>query len=270
MNAPHLVLWGHIQNVKQQINAIVVVMNAPIRVLWGHTYLCFLAALAALGLPWLLTQSINHCFIDCYGFKAFQPSRANPNLAKLMGVMKKHDLTSKKTTTKTKTKTNAKTKTNTMTFREYLQRAIFETFDLWDIWSGWWENMTWPTKRQRRRQRQWQRQWQIHLENTAKEQSLRLLTFETFDQSDNKTWPDPTKRQQQRQRQRPWRWQIHLESNPNGNEWFFEIFREHPRMAILEKVWVWPIVMNSVRPFQTKLIGVDQISHFRPNFTILE
>ena len=47
-------------------------MNAPIRVLWGHTYLCFLAALAALGLPWLLTQSINHCFIDCYGFKAFQ------------------------------------------------------------------------------------------------------------------------------------------------------------------------------------------------------
>ena len=152
MNAPHLVLWGHIQNVKQQINAIVVVMNAPIRVLWGHTYLCFLAALAALGLPWLLTQSINHCFIDCYGFKAFQPSRANPNLAKLMGVMKKHDLTSKKTTTKTKTKTNAKTKTNTMTFREYLQRAIFETFDLWDIWSEWWENMTWPTKRQRRRQ----------------------------------------------------------------------------------------------------------------------
>ena len=52
------------------------------------------------------------------------------NLGKLMGVMKKHDLTSKKTTTKTKTKTNAKTKTNTMTFREYLQRAIFETFDL--------------------------------------------------------------------------------------------------------------------------------------------
>ena len=33
------------------------------------------------------------------------------------------------------------------------------------MWSGWWENMTWPTKRQRRRQRQWQRQWQIHLEN---------------------------------------------------------------------------------------------------------
>ena len=164
MNAPHLVLWGHIQNVKQQINAIVVVMNAPIRVLWGHTYLCFLAALAALGLPWLLTQSINHCFIDCYGFKAFQPSRANPNLAKLMGVMKKHDLTSKKTTTKTKTMTN--------TFREHRQRAIFEIFDLWDIWSGWWENMTWPTKRQRQRQRQKQmRDFWRYLENTPEWQS---------------------------------------------------------------------------------------------------
>ena len=39
-------------------------------------------------------------------------------------------------------------------------------------------------------------------------------------------------------------------------------------MAILEKVWIWPIIMNSVRPFQTKLMGVDQISQFRPNFTI--
>ena len=38
-----------------------------------------------------------------------------------------------------------------------------------------------------------QRQWQLHLENTFKEQSLRLLTFETFDQSDEKTWPDQQK-----------------------------------------------------------------------------
>ena len=40
--------------------------------------------------------------------------------------------------------------------------------------------------------------------NTFREhlQSLRLLTFKTFDQSDEKIWPDPTKRQQQRQRQR--------------------------------------------------------------------
>ena len=36
-----------------------------------------------------------------------------------------------------------------------------------------------------------QRQW--HLENTFKERSLRLLTFETFDQGDEKTWPDQQK-----------------------------------------------------------------------------
>ena len=117
-----------------------------------------------------------------------------------------------------------KTKTMTNTFREHHQRAIFETFDHWDIWLEWWENMTWPTKRQRQRQRQIQ--WPIHLDKTFKERSLRhlirvmrkydltnkrttrktntktmpntfrkrlkehslrLLTFETFDQSDDKT-----------------------------------------------------------------------------------
>ena len=50
----------------------------------------------------------------------------------------------------------------------HLQRAIFETFDLWDIWSEWWGNMTWPTKRQQQRQRQRQWRFQIHLENTLK------------------------------------------------------------------------------------------------------
>ena len=69
---------------------------------------------------------VNQSIIVSFIVMDSKPSRANPNLAKLMGVMKKHDLTSKKT--KTKTKTNAKTKT--MTFREYLQRATFETFDL--------------------------------------------------------------------------------------------------------------------------------------------
>ena len=43
-------------------------------------------------------------------------------------------------------------------------------------WWGSWENMTWLTK------------WQIHLENTFKERSLKLFTFETFDQSDGETW----------------------------------------------------------------------------------
>ena len=51
----------------------------------------FLTALAALCLPLSLL-----CIV-CYGFKAFRPSRPNRNLAKLMGVMKKHDVTNKKT-----------------------------------------------------------------------------------------------------------------------------------------------------------------------------
>ena len=51
----------------------------------------------------------------------------------LIRVMKKHDLTNKKTMTKTKTKTKTMTKTNT--FREHLHRAILETCDLWGICS---------------------------------------------------------------------------------------------------------------------------------------
>ena len=34
---------------------------------------------------------------------------------------------------------------------------------------------------------------QIHLENTFKEQSLRLLTFDTFDGGHEETWPDQQK-----------------------------------------------------------------------------
>ena len=45
-----------------------------------------------------------------------------------MRVMRRHDLTNKKTVTKTKTKTM--TKATTKTFREHLQRAISETCDL--------------------------------------------------------------------------------------------------------------------------------------------
>ena len=31
-------------------------------------------------------------------------------------------------------------------FREHIQRATLETCDLWDIWSEWWGQMTWPKK----------------------------------------------------------------------------------------------------------------------------
>ena len=45
-----------------------------------------------------------------------------------MRVMRRHDLTNKKTVTKTKTKTM--TKATTKTFREDPERATVETFDL--------------------------------------------------------------------------------------------------------------------------------------------
>jgi len=41
------------------------------------------------------------------------------------------------------------------------------------------------------RQRQWQRQ--LHLENTLRERPERLVTFLTFDQRDEGTWPDQQK-----------------------------------------------------------------------------
>ena len=117
--------------------------------------------------------------------------------------------------TMTKTMTNTMTKTMTKTFRTHLHRAILETFYLWDIWSEWCGNMTWPKKRQQ--QRQWQ--WRIHLENTNKEGS-------------------------------------------------FKTFREHPQMPILKKFWVWPFIhCYEFRPLRTKLMGVGQILHVRPNIT---
>ena len=88
-------------------------------------------------------------------------------LRHLIRVMRRHDLTKKKTMTKTNTKTKTMTKSNT--FREHLQWAILETCDLWDIWSEWWGDMTRPKKRQWQRQRQ--RQRQRHLDNTFNEQS---------------------------------------------------------------------------------------------------
>ena len=105
--------------------------------------------------------------------------------------MRRHDLTNKKT--KTMTKTNTKTMTIINTFWEHPQLVTPKTFDLWDIWSEWWGNMAWPTKRQWQWQWQRQRQWQRHLEKTQKERPKRHVTIETFDQSDEETWPDQQK-----------------------------------------------------------------------------
>ena len=92
-------------------------------------------------------------------------------LRHLIRVMRRQDITTKKTMTKTNTNTKTMTKTNT--FREHLQRAILETYDIWDIWLEWWGDMNWPKKRQWQRQIQRQRQWQrqIHSESTFKERS---------------------------------------------------------------------------------------------------
>ena len=60
-----------------------------------------------------------------------------------------------------------------------------------------------------------QRQRQLLLENNFKEWSLRLLTFETFDQSGEETWPD-----QQKDRQ------IHLENNFKVGFFRMKTFRD--------------------------------------------
>ena len=52
---------------------------------WTKDMQSFLAALAALGLPWLLTYSLIDCYIDCVGFKAFQPSWPNRKPHKTKG-----------------------------------------------------------------------------------------------------------------------------------------------------------------------------------------
>ena len=61
--------------------------------------------------------------------------------------MRGHDMTKKKTKTNTKTKTMTMTMTKTNIFREHIQRAIIETCDLWEIWSEWLWDMTWPKKK---------------------------------------------------------------------------------------------------------------------------
>ena len=116
-----------------------------------------------------ITQTITVFHLSPANFCRSKKTKSDPRdlwpLRHLTRVMRGHDLTNKKTITKTNTKT--KTMTKTSTFRDHLQRATLETCDLWDIWSEWWGDMTWPTKRQW--QRQIQRQRQRHLENTFRE-----------------------------------------------------------------------------------------------------
>ena len=136
----------------------------------------------------------------------------------------------KQAMTKTNSMTKTKTKTITNTFRKHPQRATPETCDLWDIWSEWWGDRTWPKKRQWQRQIQRKRQWQrqIHLESTVKEQSQRLVTFKTFDQSDEETWPD--------QKKTMTKTKTNTKTKTKTNT-----FREHLQKAILETFDHWDI-----------------------------
>ena len=140
------------------------------------------------------------------------------------------DLTNKNTMTMTTTNTKTMTMTMTMTntFREHLQWAILETCDLWKIWSEWWGDMTWPKKRQWQRQIQRQRQWQrqIRLENTFRERSKILVTFETFDQSDEETWPDQ---------------KYTMTNTKTKTMTKTKTFRKHLQRAILEPCELWDI-----------------------------
>ena len=64
----------------------------------------------------------------------------------------------------------------TNTFREHTQRAIFETFDLWDIWSELWENMTWPTtKKNNEKDKDKDENDDKYIENTLKEGFLKTF-----------------------------------------------------------------------------------------------
>jgi len=105
--------------------------------------------------------------------------------------MRRHELTKKKTMTKT----NTKTKTNT--FREHLQRATLETFDLWDIWS---DEETWPdqTKTLTKAKTKTTAKTKTMTKTNTFREHLQRAILETcdyckFDQGDKETWPDQKK-----------------------------------------------------------------------------
>ena len=100
-------------------------------------------------------------------------------------LMRRHDLTDKKTMTKTKTKIQRHLEN---TLKEWPRYFWPVSITVWDIWSEFWGDLTWPTKRQWQRQVQRHGQWQKHLENTLKERPTRLLTIEILYQSDEDTW----------------------------------------------------------------------------------
>ena len=123
----------------------------------------------------------------------------------LIRAMRRHDLTN--------TMTVSKTKAMTKTFREHLQGAILETCDLWDICSEWWGDLT----KKKTMTNTNTKTKTLTKTNTSREHHQRmiqtLVTFQTFDRSDEEIWPEQKIQwQRQIQRQRQWQRQIHLEN----------------------------------------------------------
>ena len=87
---------------------------------------------------------------------------------------------------------------------------------------------------------------------------MRLLTFETFYHSDDLA----NKKTMRKTNTKTMTMTNTFREHPQRG--IFEDIREHPQMAIL----VLSLTIDSL--FQTKIMGVDQILQFRPNFTILE
>ena len=109
-----------------------------------------------------------------------------------------------------------------------IQKTILWALYISDIWSEWWGDMTWPKKSYLPTQYPptYLPTYVPPLENTLKEQSQRLVTFKTFDQSDEKTWPIQKKvgtcRSEIYRAQRIFQW----------------FFVEHIKIAKKSKIWV--------------------------------
>ena len=102
-----------------------------------------LAALAAQGLPWILTV-LSYWLLWIQSLPAFQTKRKP---CKTDGGNEKTWTDQQKDNDKDKYKDKYYVNVNDIKFREHIQRAIFETFDHLDMCLEWWEKMTWSTRK---------------------------------------------------------------------------------------------------------------------------
>ena len=89
-----------------------------------------------------LTHSLTHSLRVLLLLTLQSDPRDLRRLRHLIRVMKRHDLTEKRPTYNIPTQYPPTYICTSI--REHPKGAILETCDLWDIWSEWWEDMTWP------------------------------------------------------------------------------------------------------------------------------